>query len=297
MDNDNDTEIIVSDIRKMIVEVKLNLQSELITLEEDGKYGNNSYIKLNKIRNESIKQFDVIDFDFFYCRIINSQLLADINPLTVLNSILPDNYKTIQIETNYRLCSYKEMSKKKYIFFKFNSITLNMYFQSYSFTVDKIIFYINSKFVERETKETNKEKEEYKLEVVFPLDYIDETKYSIKIVYYIIFGEDTEIREKTIYLSLTDIERQSSRLLNSEITIKDSFFCMLTTQIYTCYILDETIINLIYENKIKYILFDKDVVEKDKNVFMTQINKKENKPYDITALTLSLNNKDTFYKK
>ena len=140
---DNDTRIIVNGLSIMKLKVKLSLQDYSTIIEEDEKYGYNSYITLNKIREAINPQNDNKLIDFFYCKIINSGLLAEINPLTLINEWLPSNLKTEEKETNYRLCSFKEMSKKQFVFFTFNYFTINMNFQAFSFTVNQINFYIN----------------------------------------------------------------------------------------------------------------------------------------------------------
>ena len=294
---DNDTRIIVNGLKRMKLKVKFCLHSNDSTIiEEDEKYGDNSYITLNKIREAINPQKGDNLIDFFYCKIINSGLLAEINSLTLINAFLPFNLKTEEKETNYRLCSFKEMSKKQFVFFNFNYFTINMNFQAFSFTVKQINFYINSKVHEVFPNEKDKVKGEYKLQVLLPLNYIDEKQKDMHITYYIITGDQTEIREKIVALSITDIERRPNRLLNSEINIRDSFFCRLTTQIYTCNRLDEAIIKMIYEHQIKYVLFDKDHC-KDEREFMARLNNQMNKPYEIISFVLSLDNKATFHKK
>ena len=270
---DNDTRIIVNGLSLMKLEVKLSLQSDnSIIIQEDGKYVNNSYISLNKIREEINSKEGYQLIDFFYCKIINSGLIAQYNQLPLINIFLPSEQK----ETNYRLCSFKEMSKQEFVYFTFNSFTINMTFQSFSFTVNQINFFINSHYHQMYPNEKDKDKGEYKLQFMLPLNYINENQKDFHITYYIITGDEIEIREKIVSLSITDIERRPNRLLNSEINIKDSFFCMLTTQIYTCKRLDEAIIKMIYENHIKYVLFDKQH-HKDENEFMARLNKQNNK--------------------
>ena len=288
---DNDTQIIVNGLSLMKLEVKLSLQSDdSIIIKGDGKYVNNSYISLNKIRKEINSKEGYQLIDLFYCKIINSGPIAQYNQLPLINAFLPSEVK----ETNYRLCSFKEMSKQKFVYFTFNSFTINMTFQSFSFTVNQIIFYINSHC--HQVSPNEKDKGEYKLQFMLPLNYINENQKDLHITYYIITGDEIEIREKIVSLSITDIERRPNRLLNSKINIKDSFFCMLTTQIYTCKRLDEAIIKMIYENHIKYVLFDKQH-HKDENEFMARLNKQNNKPYEIISFVLKLNDATTFQKK
>ena len=290
---DNDTRIIVNGLSLMKLEVKLSLQSDhSIIIKGDGKYVNNSYISLNTIRKAINSKEGYQLIDFFYCKIINSGLIAQYNQLPLINIFLPSEQK----ETNYRLCSFKEMSKQEFVFFTFNSFTINMTFQSFSFTVNQIIFYINSHCHQVSPNEKDKDKGEYKLQFMLPLNYINENQKDLHITYCIITGNEAEIREKIVSLSITDIERRPNRLLNSEINIKDSFFCMLTTQIYTCKRLDEAIIKMIYENHIKYVLFDKQH-HKYENEFMARLNKQNNKPYEIISFVLKLDDATTFQKK
>ena len=290
---DNDTRIIVNGLSIMKLKVKLSLQSDYsIIIQEDGKYVNNSYISLNTIRKAINSKEGYQLIDFFYCKIINSGLIAQYNQLPLINIFLPSEQK----ETNYRLCSFKEMSKQEFVYFTFNSFTINMTFQSFSFTVNQIIFYINSSYHQVSPNEKDKDKGEYKLQFMLPLNYINENQKDFHITYYIITGDEIEIREKIVSLSITDIERRPNRLLNSEINIKDSFFCMLTTQIYTCKRLDEAIIKMIYENHIKYVLFDKQH-HKDEKEFMARLNKQNNKPYEIISFVLKLDDATTFQKK
>ena len=290
---DNDTRIIVNGLSLMKLEVKLSLQSDhSIIIKEDGKYVNNSYISLNTIRKAINSKEGYQLIDFFYCKIINSGLIAQYNEYPLINVFLPSEVK----ETNYRLCSFKEMSKQEFVFFTFNSFTINMTFQSFSFTVNQINFFINSHCHQMYPNEKDKDKGEYKLQFMLPLNYINENQKDLHITYYIITGDEIEIREKIVSLSITDIERRPNRLLNSEINIKDSFFCMLTTQIYTCKRLDEAIIKMIYENHIKYVLFDKQH-HKYENEFMARLNKQNNKPYEIISFVLKLDDATTFQKK
>ena len=53
---------------------------------------------------------------------------------------------------------------------------------------------------------------------------------------------------------------------------------------------------MIYENHIKYVLFDKQH-HKDENEFMARLNKQNNKPYEIISFVLKLNDATTFQKK
>ena len=290
---DNDTQIIVNGLSLMKLEVKLSLQSDdSIIIKGDGKYVNNSYISLNKIRKEINSKEGYQLIDLFYCKIINSGPIAQYNQLPLINAFLPSEVK----ETNYRLCSFKEMSKQEFVFFTFNSFTINMTFQSFSFTVNQINFFINSHCHQMYPNEKDKYKGEYKLQFMLPLNYINENQKDLHITYCIFTGNEIEIREKIVSLSITDIERRPNRLLNSKINIKDSFFCMLTTQIYTCKRLDEAIIKMIYENHIKYVLFDKQH-HKYENEFMARLNKQNNKPYEIISFVLKLNDATTFQKK
>ena len=92
-------------------------------------------------------------------------------------------------------------------------------------------------------------------------------------------------------MSPNDIENHNIVLLNSEIIIKDYFFTQLTTQIFTCAFIDQNIINLIYDYKIKYILFDKKDV-KQQTVFMERLNKGNNRSYEIISFVLALDTKN-----
>ena len=294
---DNDTRIIVNGLSLMKLEVKLSLQSDhSIIIKEDGYYVNNSYISLNTIRKAINSKEGYQLIAFFYCKIINSGATAPYNPFTLINGYLPSLLQTEVKETNYRLCSFKEMSKQKFVYFTFNSFTINMTFQSFSFTVNQINFFINSHYHQMYPNEKDKDKGEYKLQFMLPLNYINENQKDLHITYCIITGNEAEIREKIVSLSITDIERRPNRLLNSEINIKDSFFCMLTTQIYTCKRLDEARIKMIYEKHIKYVLFDKQH-HKDEKEFMARLNKQNNKPYEIISFVLKLDDATTFQKK
>ena len=202
---DNDTQIIVNGLSLMKLEVKLSLQSDhSIIIKEDGYYVNNSYISLNTIRKAINSKEGYQLIDLFYCKIINSGPIAQYNQLPLINAFLPSEVK----ETNYRLCSFKEMSKQKFVYFTFNSFTINMTFQSFSFTVNQIYCNINSHCHQVSPNEKDKDKGEYKLQFVLPLNYINENQKDLHITYCIFTGNEIEIREKIVSLSITDIESE-----------------------------------------------------------------------------------------
>ena len=92
---DNDTQIIVNGLSLMKLEVKLSLQSDnSIIIQEDGKYVNNSYIFLNKIREAINSKEGYQLIDFFYCKIIHSGVIAQYNPLPFMNAFLPSQFQT-----------------------------------------------------------------------------------------------------------------------------------------------------------------------------------------------------------
>lgn len=111
----------------------------------------------------------------------------------------------------------------------------------------------------------------YSIEPLGNEHYFD-FKYS-----YLLKTEKDEIidyKVKRIYTSIDEIERNSITLkhrytlLNSEMIIKDQLLQRVTSQIYSCIILNEKIVEEIKNNKIRYVLFfNKEDYSKYSNLF------------------------------
>ena len=266
--------ILVEGIKKMKLEIKATIDAKPEEINGDGKYDEKkSFISFSKIEN-------VVKNDFFYCRVIQ-------------NNTFFKNEK----ETNYRLCSLSKLEKNDTTILIYNHFMIYFTYKVFSIEIKEVIVTIEGNKAITINKDLKKNKDNsYKLEIECPLNYIKENETFCFLQFKITSNEDvTDFREYKVYLSPKDIKKHKIVLLNSEINIKDSCFTQLTTQIFTCSFIEPNIIKLMYDYKIKYVLFDKQY-EKQKNDFMERLNSKTNRetnrPYEIQSFILTLNMKN-----
>ena len=266
--------ILVEGIKKMKLEIKATIDAKPEEINGDGKYDEKkSFINLSKIE-------DVVKNDFFYCRVIKN-----------------NTFFKNEEETNFRLCSLNKLEKNDTTILIYNHFMIYFTYKVFSIRIKKVIVTIEGNKEITINKDLKKNKDNsYKLEIECPLNYIKENETFCFLQFKIISNEDvTDFREYKVYLSPKDIKLHKIVLLNSEINIKDSCFTQLTTQIFTCSFIEPNIIKLMYDYKIKYVLFDKQY-EKQKNDFMERLNSKTNRetnrPYEIQSFILTLNMKN-----
>ena len=267
--------ILVEGITDMNLEIKQTIGERPIGICGDGKYDKNkSIINLSKIVEIVKNEWKI---DYFYCRVIKKHHIHK-------------NEK----ETNFRLCLLSELEKRNATILLYNNLKIYFSYKVFSIEIQKIIVNIEGKqliSINKDNLIKNKDNC-YKLDIKCPLNYIKESEASFSLQFKIISNEDvSDFKEYKVYLSPNDIENHNIVLLNSEIIIKDSCFTQLTTQIFTCAFIDQNIINLIYDYKIKYILFDKKDV-KHQTFFMEKLNKGNNRSYEIISFVLALDTKN-----
>lgn len=166
-------------------------------------------------------------------------------------------------ESMYRLffLAYKnrpKLLKYNYVHFDFRYDT----FPNTNYTINEITISLGSK-----TVQNNPTNSSFSFDIALysiePLG--NEHYFDLKYSYLLKTEEDEKIvdyKVKRIYTSIDEIERNSIitlkhryTLLNSEMIIKDQLLQRVTSQIYSCLILNEKIVEEIKNNKTRYVLF------------------------------------------
>lgn len=166
-------------------------------------------------------------------------------------------------ESMYRLFSLGSKNRPQLL--KFNYVVFDFMYDTFSnsnYTIQEIKISLGSEVVN--INPTNSSfSVDIALNSITPLgnEHYFDLKYS-----YPLKTEKNEIiidnKVKRIYTSIDAIERKSTitlkhryTLLNSHMIIKDQLLQRVTSQIYSCILLNERIVEEIKNNKIKYVLF------------------------------------------
>ena len=166
-------------------------------------------------------------------------------------------------EPMYRLFSLASKNRPQLL--KFNYVDFDFMYDTFSnsnYTIQKIQISLGSEVVNK--KPTNSS---FSVDIaLFSITQLgNEHYFDLKYSYLLKTEKNENIidnKVKRIYTSIDAIERKSTitlkhryTLLNSHMIIKDQLLQRVTSQIYSCILLNERIVEEIKNNKIKYVLF------------------------------------------
>lgn len=247
----------MNNVAEATFEINYNDRSGDLKLEINGE---KKYVRLYEERDgESIYYWD----NYNKYAIISGRYFLNIRFVFV-------KAKETRAEDIYRL--FYIYSKHKPEIIKWNFITVNFKFKSKDIKVNQIVFIdtkglvtvvnneINVDYCLTDIKNESNDKNS-EMPLYFDFHYIYNYEDSNK-----------DFRVKRIYLSLDSIDQAKFRklqkymLLNSMITIEDSFFDRVTSQIFTSIIINDNIIKEMINNKVRYCIFLSESDKKKANI-------------------------------
>ena len=230
------------------------LQLELI--------GYNTLIELEKNRIYIHKKKHIV-YSYNYNSFVGKEFL-------LFRFVFTKKNKVTRKEDLYRLFYIYSSNKPKEI--QYNFCSFNFTFKSSTHTIKQIIFNNDAIYVNNDNKATKdfclNDIKEWSNDKTSELPLYFDFRYIYVFKDPLINEFDKDFRIKRIYLSTDSVDIVRCKklrkylLLNSMMTIEDTLFDRVTSQIFTSIIINEDIIKEMYNHHIRYIIF---LTEKDKD--------------------------------